>query len=130
MTSLVAFRHATTRLALQHARQSVVIDPEFWIGYIQLGQAYGQTGNFEHALEALMRAARLSGGNSKALSMRAFLLATSGRAEMRELLKMSKRLLAIATCHRTRSRSCTRAWDIAMPCSRRWTRRRPRATSI
>jgi TolB-like protein/tetratricopeptide (TPR) repeat protein len=89
MTSLVAFQARDYALALQHARQSVVIDPEFWIGYIQLGQAYGQTGNFELALEALLRAARLSGGNSKALSMRAFLLATSGRAEdARELLKM------------------------------------------
>jgi DNA-binding winged helix-turn-helix (wHTH) protein/tetratricopeptide (TPR) repeat protein len=89
MMSQVAFQARDYALALQHARQSVVIDPEFWIGYVQLGQAYGQTGSFERALEALMRAARLSGGNSKALSMRAFLLARSGRAEdARELLTM------------------------------------------
>ncbi len=55
---------------------------------LQLGYAYAQTADVDLALAALMRAARLSGENSKALSMRGFLLATSGRSEdAREVLR-------------------------------------------
>ena len=55
---------------------------------LQLGQAYVQNGQADLALEALADAARLSGGNSKAISLRGYILARSGRAnEAREVLR-------------------------------------------
>src|SRR5262245_7593086 len=38
MSSQVAFQARDYRAALEHARQAIVIDPEFWIGYMMLGQ--------------------------------------------------------------------------------------------
>jgi tetratricopeptide (TPR) repeat protein len=74
-------------LSALSARRAIAIDPEFWIGYIQLGQAYEQLGNTNLALEALVNAARPSGGNSKAIAQRAYVLAKSGKPEAaRELL--------------------------------------------
>ena len=55
---------------------------------MQLGQAYEQTGETDLALEALTDAARFSGGNSKAISLRGYILAKTGRAdEAREVLR-------------------------------------------
>jgi len=67
--------------AVPFARQAIVIDPEFWIGRFLLAQAAERLGNHELALEELGRAARLSGGNSKAVALRGFLLAKLGRAD-------------------------------------------------
>jgi Flp pilus assembly protein TadD len=55
------------------------VDPEFWIGHFQLAQAYEQLGESELALEALNKAGRFSGGNSKAVSLRGYLFAKLGR---------------------------------------------------
>jgi hypothetical protein len=53
-----------------------------------LGQAYAQTGETDLALEALSDAARFSGGNSKAISFRGYILAKTGRVgEAREVLR-------------------------------------------
>ena len=55
---------------------------------MQLAQAYALLGKSDLALEALADAARLSGGNSKALSLRGYVLAKMGRAqEAREVLR-------------------------------------------
>ena len=56
---------------------------------MQLAQAYGQTGETDLALEALADAARFSGGeNSKTLSLRGYVLATTSRtSEAREALR-------------------------------------------
>jgi TolB-like protein/Flp pilus assembly protein TadD len=73
--------------ALQFARQSTVIDPQFWIGHFHLGYAYERLGKSDLALDALDHAARRSGGNSKAISLRGYVLASVGRrSEAREVL--------------------------------------------
>jgi Flp pilus assembly protein TadD len=67
--------------ALQFAKESVTIDSEFWVGHMQLGQAYEQLGETQRALDALSHAARLSGGNSKPISLRAYILARTNHVE-------------------------------------------------
>jgi TolB-like protein/tetratricopeptide (TPR) repeat protein len=89
MSSQVAFQARDCLAAVEHARQAVVIDPEFWVGYMMRGQAHEQLGENGLALEALAIAARLSGGNSKPISLRGYLLAKLGKVkEAREVLGM------------------------------------------
>jgi len=88
MSSQVAFQGRDYPGALEHARQAIVVDPEFWIGYMQSGQVYEQLGQRDLALDAFSDAARFSEGNTKAISHRGHLLAKAGRtAEAREILK-------------------------------------------
>jgi len=90
-----AFQARDYAAAADHARRAILVDSEFWIGYIQLAQAYDPLNKIDLALEALNEASRLSGGNSKTMSMRGYLLAKSGRTtEAREVLKT---LEAVAT---------------------------------
>jgi TolB-like protein/DNA-binding winged helix-turn-helix (wHTH) protein/Flp pilus assembly protein TadD len=87
MSSQVAFQGRDYAAAVTHARRAIAIDPEFWIGHMQEGQAYEQLGRSELALAAFQQAARFSGGNSKAVSIRGYLLARLGRvSEAREVL--------------------------------------------
>jgi TolB-like protein/Flp pilus assembly protein TadD len=88
MSSQVAFQGRDYPAAVEHARQAIIVDPEFWIGHVQLGQAYEQLGRSDPAFEALMNAGRFSDGNSKAMSFRGHLLAKLGRVdEARDLLR-------------------------------------------
>ena len=80
--------------AVQFARQAIVVDPEFWIGLFQLGQAYVQLGDAGPALDALNNAGRFSGGNSKVLSLRGYLFAKLGRTD--EAIEVLKTLEVIA----------------------------------
>jgi DNA-binding winged helix-turn-helix (wHTH) protein/Tfp pilus assembly protein PilF len=87
LSAQVAFAGRDCAVAVQFARQAIVVDPEFWIGVLQLGQAYEQLGENELALEAFNKAGRFSGGNSKAVSWRGYLFAKLGRVrEAREVL--------------------------------------------
>lgn len=79
VSAQVAFQARDFAGALGHARQALVVAPEMWIGHMQEGQALERTGDTERALAALDRAARLSGGNSKPISLSGYLLARSGR---------------------------------------------------
>lgn len=89
LSSQIAFMARDYAAALQFAKQSLVIDPEFWIGYMQFGQACEQLGEPERALNALNDAARLSGGNSKPISLRGYILARTARPqEAHEVLTM------------------------------------------
>jgi tetratricopeptide (TPR) repeat protein len=81
LSSQVAFQARNYRAALDYARQAIVLDPEFWIGHMMRGQALERLGEYAPALEALTTAARFSGENSKALSMRAYVLARTGRRD-------------------------------------------------
>jgi TolB-like protein/DNA-binding winged helix-turn-helix (wHTH) protein len=81
LSSQVAFQARDYRAALDYARQAIVLDPELWIGHMVRGQALEQLGEYEQALAALTTAARFSGENSKALAMRAYVLAKTGRAD-------------------------------------------------
>jgi TolB-like protein/DNA-binding winged helix-turn-helix (wHTH) protein/Flp pilus assembly protein TadD len=88
LSAQVAFQARDYPAAVEHARRAVLIDSQFWIGYMELGQAYEQMGETDLALAALTDAARFSGSNSKVTSLRGYLLAKSGRInEAREVLK-------------------------------------------
>jgi TolB-like protein/Tfp pilus assembly protein PilF len=88
MSSQVAFQAGDWSSAMEHARRAIAIDPEFWVGHMQRGQVCEQLGQADLALESLNHAARLS-GNSKPLSLRAYVLAKNGHAdEAREMLRM------------------------------------------
>jgi cytochrome c-type biogenesis protein CcmH/NrfG len=89
MASQVAFQARDLSRAVEHARRAIVIDPEFWVGYMMLGQACEQLGETDLALDAAATAARLSGGNSKPIALRGYLLAKRGDAgAARELLAL------------------------------------------
>ena len=88
LSSQVAFQARQYPAAIEHARRAVLMDSTFWIGYVQLGQAYAQTGKTDLAFESLKDAARFSGNNSKASSLIGYLLAKTGRTrEAREVLR-------------------------------------------
>ena len=88
MSSQVAFQAHDYPAALGFARQAIVLRPELWVGYMQLAQAYQSSGDTAVALEVLTEAARRSQQNSKAISLKGYLLAKSGRAgEAREVLR-------------------------------------------
>jgi DNA-binding winged helix-turn-helix (wHTH) protein/Flp pilus assembly protein TadD len=94
LSAQVAFVAKDYAAAAQFARQSIVVDPEFWIGLFQLGQAYVELGESELALDALNNAGRFSGGNSKVISLRGYLFAKLGRTN--EALQVLNTLEAIA----------------------------------
>jgi TolB-like protein/DNA-binding winged helix-turn-helix (wHTH) protein/Flp pilus assembly protein TadD len=85
MSAQIAFQARDYHAALEHARQATVIDPEFWIGQIQLVQANQQLGRTNAALEALSKV-RLPGTGT--LASRGYLFATQGRiSEARDALR-------------------------------------------
>jgi len=81
LSAQVAFLGRDFEAAKQFARQAIVIDPEFWVGHLQLAQPCEQLGEHDLALEELNAAVRLSNGNSKAMSLRGYLFAKLGRIE-------------------------------------------------
>jgi Flp pilus assembly protein TadD len=74
LSAQVAFQARQYTAAVEHARRAVLIDSEFWIGHMQLAQAYEQMGETDLALAALTDAARFSSSNSKATSLKATFL--------------------------------------------------------
>ncbi len=93
LSAQIAFSGRDFAAAERFARQSITIDPEFWIGHMQLGQALEQLEKGEAALDALNVAARFSGGNSKAISLRGYILARMRRTgEAQEVLRMLETL--------------------------------------
>ena len=84
LSAQVAFAGREYAAAAQFARQAIVVDPDFWIGHFQLGQACVQLGMHETALDALNAAGRLGGGNTKAVSLRGYLYAKMGRRDQAE----------------------------------------------
>jgi TolB-like protein/Flp pilus assembly protein TadD len=89
MASQVAFQARDVMTAAERARRAIAIDPEFWVGHMMRGQACEQLGETDFALDALATAARFSGGNSKPVALRGYLLAKVGQvAAGREVLNM------------------------------------------
>jgi TolB-like protein/DNA-binding winged helix-turn-helix (wHTH) protein/Flp pilus assembly protein TadD len=87
LSAHVAYLSGNPAEANTFARQAIVVDPQFWIGHFQLAQAAEAAGEPDLALRELTEAARLSGDNSKALSLRGYVLARNHRgAEAREVL--------------------------------------------
>ena len=89
LASQVAFQGRDAGAAMRHARQAILVDSSFWIGHMVLAQACAFSGRADLALDAAADAVRLSGGNSKAVSLRGYVLARTGRtAEAREVLRL------------------------------------------
>jgi TolB-like protein/DNA-binding winged helix-turn-helix (wHTH) protein/Flp pilus assembly protein TadD len=87
LSSQVSFQARDYAGALQHANSAIALDQEFWIGHQMRGQALEQLADDDLALKALATAARLSGQNSKPISLTGYILARSGRTgEARDLL--------------------------------------------
>jgi TolB-like protein/DNA-binding winged helix-turn-helix (wHTH) protein/Flp pilus assembly protein TadD len=87
LSSQVAFQARDYADALQHANHAIALDQEFWIGHQMRGQALEQLGDDDLALKALASAARLSGQNSKPISLTGYILGRSGRTDdARDLL--------------------------------------------
>lgn len=79
LSAQAAFMGRDFREAARFAKQAVVVNSEFWVGHLQLGQALGELG--ETGLEEFRVAGRLSGGNSKSLAYAGYVLGKSGRVE-------------------------------------------------
>ncbi len=94
LSAQVAFAARDFPAAVQFAQQAIVVDPEFWVGHLQLAQVREQLGESELALDALNTAGRFSGGNSKVIGLRGYLFARMGRRE--EALEVLKTLDAIS----------------------------------
>ena len=58
--------------------ESLDLDSQFWIGYMLAAQAYERLGKYDRALERLANARRLSGNNSKTISLSGYILARTG----------------------------------------------------
>jgi len=87
LSSHAAFLAGDYAEAVRFARQAIVVDPGFWIGHFLLAQSAERLDETDLTLEELATAARLSGGNSKAIALRGYLLARLGRKEeAREVL--------------------------------------------
>ena len=79
LSSQVSFQARDYAGALQHANRALALDQEFWIGHQMRGQALEELGDHDLALKALATAARLSGQNSKPISLTGYILGRSGR---------------------------------------------------
>jgi TolB-like protein/DNA-binding winged helix-turn-helix (wHTH) protein/Flp pilus assembly protein TadD len=86
LSAQVAVQARDVPAAISFARRAILLDPQLWIGYIQLGQAYAAAGEPDLALEAFRDSERVANGNSKVTSMRGYVLAKLGRtAAAREI---------------------------------------------
>jgi TolB-like protein/DNA-binding winged helix-turn-helix (wHTH) protein/Flp pilus assembly protein TadD len=87
LSSQVSFQARDYPAALQYANRAIALDQEFWIGHQMRGQVLEELGDHDLALSALATAARLSGQNSKPISLTGYILGRSGRtAEARDVL--------------------------------------------
>ena len=87
ISAQVAFQARDYAAASEHARQAIAIDSHFWIGHMEAAQAGVELGKTDEPLAALDLATRLSGGNSKPLSLKGYLLARLARvSEARDIL--------------------------------------------
>lgn len=84
----VALNTGDPQGALEFSRQTIAIDPEFWLGHYYLGRAQLALGDLNAAQKASADAARFSDGHSLTYPARVEVLVRLGRQdEARELLK-------------------------------------------
>lgn len=87
LSSQVAFQARDVTGALGLATRAIALNRGLWFGQQMAGQAQEQLGQSDAAIELLLGAARLSGQNSKPVSLRGYILARTGRtAEARAVL--------------------------------------------
>jgi tetratricopeptide (TPR) repeat protein len=79
VASEVAFRRREYAAAVIHAQRTIDLDAGLWVGHILAAQACEQLGEYRRALDMLTDAERLSGGNSKVISLRGYILARTGQ---------------------------------------------------
>ena len=92
MSSQIAFQARDFEAAVRDARQALLVEPDFWVAHLQLGQAHQQLGRTAQALDALAEAARLSRGNTKPVSITGYTFATLGRrSEACEIVELLER---------------------------------------
>jgi DNA-binding winged helix-turn-helix (wHTH) protein/tetratricopeptide (TPR) repeat protein len=94
LSSQIAFAARDLPAAVHFAREAIVVDPEFYIGHLQLAQACVELGDDRQALDSLNLASRFSDGNSKAIALRGYLFARTSRPS--EALEILQTLEAIA----------------------------------
>jgi len=82
----IALQTGDAQEAVEFATQAIAINPEFWVGYLHLGNARRALGDFEGALSALSAAARWSDGHSLTYSNRVKVLLQLGRVEEARVL--------------------------------------------
>jgi TolB-like protein/DNA-binding winged helix-turn-helix (wHTH) protein/cytochrome c-type biogenesis protein CcmH/NrfG len=80
-SAIIALEAGDPPSAIEFCRQAIAINPEFWVGHYQLGNAYFRLGDDEAAISAYTDAERLSNGNSKPVAYRAYVLAQAGRED-------------------------------------------------
>jgi predicted Zn-dependent protease len=81
LSAQVAFVTRDFKSALEHARHSSILLPDFWIGCYQAAQAHVERGECALAVEALRKSAEFGARNSKVISLRAYALAQSGQTD-------------------------------------------------
>jgi tetratricopeptide (TPR) repeat protein len=88
-SSFVALSAGEPAEAIEYATQTIAINPEFWVGYLHLGNGHRALGNYEEAIRAYANAEKMSGdGTVRATSARAWSLVKLGREnEAREILE-------------------------------------------
>lgn len=79
LSAQIAFAARDYAAAVEFATQATIIDPDFWIGHFQLAQVQVQLRNADLALDALGRAGKLSGGNTKVIALRSYLFSQVGQ---------------------------------------------------
>lgn len=94
LSAQVAFLARDFAGALEFARQASVVLSDFWIGNLQMAQAYEQLGEYEQALTALSRSRGAGGENSKVISLRGYVLAKMGKTD--DALHVLRTLEAVA----------------------------------
>ncbi len=73
--------------AIEPVNKAFAIDPSFWVAHIVMGKIHERSGRPTAAIESLEKAYEFSGGNTEALSIKGYVLATNGRrGEARQVL--------------------------------------------
>ena len=76
--------------AVEQANKTLEIEPNFWIAHIMLARISIRQNKFDEAINEAKKAEQFSGGNSEAVSLKAYVLAKSGKRD--ESLKMLEEL--------------------------------------
>jgi Flp pilus assembly protein TadD len=84
--------------AIESLNKTFEIDPNFWVGHIQLARVFIQQNDFERAIAEAEKAKQFSGGNSEAISLAGYAHAKAGRPEK------ARQALALLIAMRTQGR--------------------------
>jgi TolB-like protein/DNA-binding winged helix-turn-helix (wHTH) protein/tetratricopeptide (TPR) repeat protein len=79
LSAQVSFQARRFETALEHADRAIALAPGLWIGHMQRAQALEALGRHHEAGETLERTELLSGRNSKAVALRAYVMARNGQ---------------------------------------------------